>query len=172
MKPIPGFPGYKITIDGRVWSEPKKTNHKRGKWLVVCVGGTGYPKVVLCKQGKIYNKNIHTLLLETYIGPCPKGMEACHLNGDRQDNRLENLRWDTRKANHNDAKKHSTHQGLKNHGEVSNFSKLTEQKVKLIYNLYHSGADTQQGLADAFGVTQGCIQAIVTKKNWGYLWND
>jgi hypothetical protein len=43
-----------------------------------------------------------------FVGPAPEGMEGCHYNGDPTDNRLENLRWDTRKANVADAIRHGT----------------------------------------------------------------
>lgn len=41
----------------------------------------------------------HRIILETFNGPCPPGMEGCHGNGVRSDNRLENLRWDTPVSN-------------------------------------------------------------------------
>lgn len=40
----------------------------------------------------------HRLVLETFVGP-GEGYEADHVNGDRQDNRLENLRWVTPEDN-------------------------------------------------------------------------
>jgi len=169
VKIIPNFPTYRITKGGRVWST--KGNYENGQWMKLQTSCSGYLYVKLRKCSKYYHCLIHRLVLETYVGPCPEGMQCRHLNGNPQDNHLENLCWGTPKENHADAIRHKTHQGLKNHGEMSNFSKLTEQKVKLIHNLYHSGADSQQGLADAFGISQHCVQTIVTKKTWGYLWD-
>lgn len=51
---------------------------------------------------------VHKLVLEAFISPRPKGLEACHNNGDGTDNRLENLRWDTHRANMADQLKHGT----------------------------------------------------------------
>lgn len=39
--------------------------------------------------------DVATLVLETFVGPCPEGMKAIHINGDAEDNRLENLKWGT-----------------------------------------------------------------------------
>lgn len=52
---------------------------------------------------------LHRVVLDAFIGPRPKGMEACHANGDPTDNRLVNLRWDTRSANAADSVRHGTH---------------------------------------------------------------
>ncbi len=42
---------------------------------------------------------VHRLVLEAFIGPCPKSHEANHLNGIKSDNRIENLEWVTRSEN-------------------------------------------------------------------------
>ena len=42
---------------------------------------------------------LHRVVLETFVGPCPDGMEGGHYDGDPGNNRLENLRWDTRRVN-------------------------------------------------------------------------
>jgi hypothetical protein len=167
MRPIPGFPGYQITTDGRVWSEPKTTSHKKGKWLKPCITN-GYVYAGLYQNGKCFDRRVHRLVLETYVGPCPKGMEACHNNGDRRDNRLENLRWGTRSANIYDAVKHGTH--VNNQGEKNSQAKLTEDQVRLIYASYHNGLHTIKELTDYFNVSEGCIWGIVRKVNWKHLW--
>lgn len=51
----------------------------------------------------------HRAVLLAFIGPCLDGMECCHNNGDPLDNRLENLRWDTRQANTIDKINHGKH---------------------------------------------------------------
>lgn len=71
----------------------KPTLQKRG-YMAVSIGGT---------------KLVHRLVLEAFIGTCPEGMETCHNNGVRTDNRLENLRWDTSSANNDDIVKHGNH---------------------------------------------------------------
>lgn len=52
---------------------------------------------------------VHHLVLEAFVGPCPAGLEGCHNNGVSDDNRLINLRWDTRSANQLDAVRHGVH---------------------------------------------------------------
>jgi hypothetical protein len=60
------------------------------------------------RGSKVHRLYVHLLVLEAFVGPRPKGLEACHNNGDCQDNRVENLRWDTHEANMQDQIKHGT----------------------------------------------------------------
>lgn len=72
----------------------------------------GYAVIGLCdpaKPDKIKQFRVHRLVLEAFVGPCPTEMEARHLNGDRMDNRLENLRWGTKSENAYDKIRHGTH---------------------------------------------------------------
>jgi len=55
---------------------------------------------VRLKVGEIKKTfRVHRLVLEAFVGPCPHGCEACHRNNDPSDNRIENLRWDTKQSN-------------------------------------------------------------------------
>lgn len=170
MKQIPGFPNYLVTKDGRVWS--KKRPRVRGGFLKMCIAPHGYMYVTLCRGGKRITKLIHRLVLETYVGPCPKNMETCHNNGIRIDNRLKNLRWDTRSNNQYDAVRHGTHTGLKRKGTQHPLSKLTESQVILIFNAYHDGVYTQKELADMFGINRNTVSDIIHKRTWRHLWDD
>lgn len=62
----------------------------------------GYQIVNLYKQGIKKDFMIHCLVLEAFIGFCPKGMQACHKDNNRANNNLSNLRWDTPQNNHLD----------------------------------------------------------------------
>ena len=57
--------------------------------------GAGRLYVSLHKNGKRNNLYVHRLVLITFVGPCPEGMECCHKDDNPLNNRLENLRWDT-----------------------------------------------------------------------------
>lgn len=51
---------------------------------------------------------LHVAVLTAFVGPCPEGREAAHRNGDRRDNRLENLRWTTHTENIADKQRHGS----------------------------------------------------------------
>ena len=99
VKTISGFPNYAISKDGRVWSNPRKHCNPAGKWLIPGIGWYGHLTFVLRKGGKSHSIGTHRLLLETYVGPCPKGKECRHLDGNPKNNNLENLTWGTEKEN-------------------------------------------------------------------------
>lgn len=54
-------------------------------------------------------RSVHSLVLETFVGPCPVGMEALHDNDVRDDNRLSNLSWGTRSQNVLDSVRNGRH---------------------------------------------------------------
>ena len=56
----------------------------------------GYPAVDICGRRHV---RVHTLVLETFIGYRPDGLECCHWDNDKTNVKLDNLRWDTHSAN-------------------------------------------------------------------------
>jgi hypothetical protein len=99
---IPGYGGqYQVSDDGQVKSfkcggERILRPRPDGDYVSVRLYGAGAPR----------NHAIHRLVLECFVSPCPDGQEGCHNNGDARDNRLTNLRWDTRVENQLDNVRH------------------------------------------------------------------
>lgn len=116
-RPIPGWEGvYEITATGSIRSLPRVvpggfTGSRRlpGRVLHPVKDPSGHLGVTLSAGAKRERASVHRLVARTFIGPCPEGEEVCHNNGDPADNRVENLRYDTRTANLLDAVKHGTH---------------------------------------------------------------
>lgn len=62
----------------------------------------------------------------------------------------------------------TNHQPEKIRGSQNNFSKLTEEKVREI-RMRCSKGETQASVGRHFGVSEPTIQAIMSRRNWGWL---
>lgn len=165
-----GYPNYRVGTDGSVWSKCVKGNNKggTGKWRKL--------RATLIKSGKLQGRFVinlyrgrktflvHRLVLLAFIGPCPEGMECCHSDGNPANNRLENLRWDTRKNNQADRIKHGTDCKGKKHWNV----KLTEDNVREIRSRMKKG-ENRYTIADSFGISEATVRDIHTRKSWTHL---
>ncbi len=100
---VPEYEGlYRVSDMGRVKGQ-------RGRIMKPAVAGLGYLAVTLCRDKAQQREYVHRLVLKAFVGPPPPGMEACHANSIRTDNRLSNLRWDTRQENIRDIVRAGAH---------------------------------------------------------------
>lgn len=108
---VPGWEGiYEVSNDGRV----RRLTEKKPTML-----NTGYLYVGLYDKPRKEMKSVHRIVAETFI-PNPDGKtEVNHINGDKTDNRIENLEWVTPKENTN----HAIANGLKIRGVGGAFEK-------------------------------------------------
>lgn len=108
-RPVVGFADYYVSNLGRIkstkWTKPRIMKFGRDP--------AGYPCVQLCVRNRIHVRRVHRLVVEAFQGPRPEGYECRHLNGDKADNRLENLQWGTQSENALDRVRHGTHQWAK-----------------------------------------------------------
>lgn len=112
-RPVLGREGtYEVSSLGRVRVLDRidaKGARRRGRLLKArAINGT-HLIVVLHSGGPRRDALVHHLVLEAFVGPRPDGMEGCHWNDIPTDNRVENLRWDTRSANQLDSVRNGTH---------------------------------------------------------------
>lgn len=162
---VPGADGwYEVSDQGRVRSwfafgarPPRRANEPRPMRLAV--NRYGYQVVRLAALGR--RRPVHRMVLAAFVGPCPPGMEACHNNGVRNDNRLSNLRWDTRTANHADKR----HHGTTTAGERNPHAKLNDASADAIRRARMSGR-TERDVAGAFGVSRSAVYLIMCGKSW------
>jgi hypothetical protein len=166
-KPVVGWQGlYGVSNMGRVRSYqlkgPRGQRSIRSEpKLMRLAKRTGYPSVSLESSGVKVSCSVHRLVLEAFVGPCPKGMECAHNNGVRDDCRLSNLRWDTPSNNNADKNKH----GTAYRGERVNTAVLNP---KLVRWLRASGlGDTE--LANSLGVHRTTIWQARTARSWKHI---
>lgn len=165
-KPVPvkGYEHlYSVSNMGRVRAEAKKAGTRTYPQRIINCrpNSDGYPHARLCHKGKRAWKTVHSLVLIAFVGPRPKNHDACHINGDRMDVRLCNLRWDTRRANIEDARKH----GTLIVGEKHHASKLTEDDVRAI----RASDEAAVRLAPRYGVSDRMIGKIRSGLAWAHV---
>lgn len=152
---------YEVSDQGRI------CKIKAGRRILLKVNFSGpYGKIGLYPPGVTgITRQVHRLVCEAFHGK-PKDFDvARHLNGNRYDNRAENLAWGTPAENYQDAVTHGTHKGS-NNGR----SKLTEDQVAAIKNILSSHPNLSRNmLAKALNVTRATIGHIEKGRQWNHV---
>lgn len=172
MKEILNFPNYCVTKGGRVWSKPRRGSSKNGKWLKQIIDSSGYLHINLYNNRGRRRYPTHHVVLNVFVGLCPIGMECRHLDGNRKNNKLSNLKWGTHSENVQDTIKHGTHVPCSLKGEEHPNAKLTEENVRNIDTLYNVGLYSQKEIANQYNIGQMTVSDIVTRKKWKHIWKN
>ncbi len=142
----------------------KRVVRRNGKLLKHNLNG-GYYKVGLGKAGAIKMIGVHRLVALAFVpGHSKKKYVTNHKNGNKLDNRAENLEWCTV----GDNLAHAYKLGLKKPFRGDKKTKLDERKVRSIKRLAIEGARTSD-IARAHGTTTGIVRAIRTGRSWRYI---
>lgn len=159
----PGFPAYEISNQGRVRRIGCGHGAVPGRILKAYPNpDTGYLSVQL---GRGHRRTVHSLVLEAFVGACPDGRVARHLDEVKSNNSLGNLRWGTYSENYSDRVAH----GGGNHGSRHGMAELTEADVLSIRAHYVPKVVTQKMLATKHGVSRECIKLIVNRQRWTHI---
>ncbi len=155
------YPDYFISKDGEVYSN-KTGNLKK---LQPGNHGHGYLLVVLRQNGKPYTRTVHRLMAMTFLDFDPN-LDVNHIDGNKLNNKLENLEMCTRSENI----KHAYRLGLSNsRGERHSQNKLNTQEVYKIRELLNYKTLTQKQIGQLFGITQTQVGRIGSKKTWAHI---
>ena len=165
-KAIPDYEGwYEVSDYGRVRSVERTTRHghkRKQRVLKATPQGGKYLKVDLSRDNRQRTRLVHQLVLEAFVGP-RDGKQACHNNGIRTDNRLENLRWGTISENALDRSKHGR---ATPKGQASPRAILTVSDVREI----RAWPRYVRGLYARFSfVSKATVDAVRSGYNWKHV---
>ena len=136
------YKGYTIYSDGSILK-------KSGKGFVKqSTDSGGYAIHKFCYDGTSKTEKVHTILWKLFNGPIPDGMTVDHIDGNKSNNDLSNLRLLSRSEN----------------SSLGN-RKLTDEQVKLVFHLKSLGW-LQREIAEEVNVTRETISYILNKKLW------
>jgi len=172
-KAVPGYEGvYEVSNFGRVRGLDRiimrkdGTPYKKqpGKILSAAIDRINRKHVDFYVRRERKSFYVHYLVLLAFVGPRPDGMDCCHNDGNPLNNRLENLRYDTRSGNFKDKLEHGTH----NRGENSPVSKLTEDQVHSIREMAKNGISLSD-IGQNMKVSRCHVRDIVARKCWFHI---
>lgn len=180
-KPIPGYMRAEASSLGRIrffqrWQSGGQ-GQKTGRWEETSLpvlrqprrkhAETGYFAVDLIGLDGKRRRGlfVHALVLTAFHGTRPHGMSASHLNGDRSDNRIANLCWESMGDN---LRRRAAH-GTLLFGARNPKAKLTESQASWAMEMVNSRTLTGRAVARLLGVSGSAISSITTGSSWKHV---
>lgn len=159
---IPGYPGYKASDDGRIASFRRNPS---GYILSQHKSSNGYMRVQLMRGGTGNCAGVHRFVAMAFI-PNPNNLpEVNHKNGDKTDNRVENLEWVTSSQNHLHAYRVLGKQPYAKGKHFDRRAKLSPTEVRLI----RSSNLGLSELSEYFGISESTVYNVRKKRTYKYV---
>lgn len=178
LKPIPGFPGYLASEDGRIWTIHPANGRgafiDKPREVVGGIGHFGYRYVRIRRGGRSVNCSVHSLILSTFVGPRPIGLFGCHGKNGKSDNSLSNLSYQTPQQNMLDKRR----DGTDPRGERNPRAKVNGLQARIIFHSYThcDGHGRKLGwglsakeLSSIFNIHHSSIRRITRQDTWSHV---
>ena len=176
---------YYVSNYGEIYSSHKSCKHRNiklfneGKFINVTKLSLhadkldGYVRIKLYDKGRTYTKKLHRVVLETFTDNLKNKPEVNHLDGNKENNRLDNLEWCTRLEN----QKHAIENGLSNgtpSGDACRNSKLCRKQVIDICEMLQENIYTYDEIINIIGkpCSYDMITDIKRRKTWKEVSKD
>lgn len=166
-KEVKGYEGrYIISNYGEVISLPRYKNNKsklqyvEPKEILQYVNkNNGYIYVMLCKNGKQKNIRLHRLVAEAFIPNSENLLQINHIDGNKQNNKVNNLEW----CNQSQNEIHAYKLGL-----IKNRNKIKVRQYDLDDNFIKEFESMKEASKETGVSISNISQCINNKKKQGY----
>lgn len=156
---------YSVSNFGRVKRTLAVPGTRAGKLNKLFLDDDGYQRAHLISNKVHLNVGVHRLVAFAFLGDPPEGMnEVNHIDGDKTNNRVENLEWCN--TLHNIYWR--GHLGLTSKGSAHHMTKLTEDQIPVIRQMLTDGISGVE-IGRRFGVSKRVISSIKKRKTWGHV---
>jgi len=156
--PIPGYPEYAVSDQGRVFGFPRtliRERRPRDRYRNIValraryLAGWHTRGRIQVALGKKYS--VCRLAMLAFVGECPEGYVVEHINGDNSDNRLKNL--------------HYVPQGdVCLYGEDSPHAKFSNDQIARLRRLHASGQTNISALAREFDMSRRHVRRVLAEE--------
>lgn len=164
-KDVPGYERiYEVSSLGNIRSLVSNKGIRRTKILSPSKSGRRYKSAVLYKDGLRTEVALHRLICMAFFGPS-EGKQVNHKNGDRFDNRIENLEYMT--AQENTA--HGRRILGKCVGEKNGGAKITEKDVRDIRRRFELCASSFASMGRQYGISEVQVARICKRQIWKHI---
>lgn len=160
VRAVPGLAGYEVDARGNVYSTHRGVERRR---LRPGLASNGYLTVSLHRK----SYTVHSIVRAAFL-PGGDGLVINHKDGNKQNNRLENLELVTSSENNRHAFTHGLRKAHTMRGEQITTSVLTDSQVRSIRAALANG-DSCASIGRAFGVSRTTISKIKNLKNWNHI---
>lgn len=162
---------YEVSSCGQVRSTYKNIKRSNGrnyerksKILKPAKDGSGYLRVAFNHNGKLTTFRVHRLVAEAFMGKSE--LEVDHIDGNKENNNIQNLQWVTRSENMTRAFRNGLARPLR--GSLNPCAKIDEMTALTIKTLLTSGMGPTE-ISKKMGISQNITKDISRKKTWKTL---